>query len=274
MAAANDTTTGKSMPKNTIGANRNGSLVNCHVDVAGDLALGERDHVMDKVQAFRFEEFHTIAGEPLTDYMASIRHQLDSDDAEINEKALLELHEIFLPIVDEIIAERGLYSKELLGVVPILKMTGAAQMRHASDQYACYLHNDIWLSSRNCDDKNQDKERQLQQTAMINVWFVLNDVPPTNQLVFFETVASNTSQSHMLHGSADEVEGNTIIYDDKMSWGRFYVFVSGQEETCDRVLLHGAMNVHSKVELLVKGEKAANPDIVRRSVEMRYSVLV
>ena len=98
------------------------------------------------------------------------------------------------------------------------------------------------------------------------MWFVLNETSNVdNTLVFLETTADNVIQSHMLHISPSQVDNQTVVYADNMRWGKFYLFVAGQVNTEERVLLHGAMN-------LPTSEQDNNPPEARRSVEMRYTI--
>ena len=62
----------------------------------------------------------------------------------------------------------------------------------------------------------------------------------------------------MLHAS---VATDEVACEANMSWGRFYVFVSGQRKTARRVLLHGAADV----PWIDAGED-------RRSCELRYTI--
>ena len=70
----------------------------------------------------------------------------------------------------------------------------------------------------------------------------------------------------MLHGNIDDVQGKAVVYNQSMSWGRFYCFVSGQVQGTDGVLLHGAMDV------IAAGGDDRNSLESRRSCEMRYTL--
>ena len=106
---------------------------------------------------------------------------------------------------------------------------------------------------------------------MVNVWFVLNDYPPDNTLVFLETEASKTVQSHMLHVTPNHIRDKTVVHDQSMKWGSFYLFVAGQLMTSERVLLHGALTLPDTLTNEASDTGRLN---MRRSVEMRYTVHV
>jgi hypothetical protein len=295
----------------TIGAH-NGETKNvedCVVTLAGDLRLCERSLAyQDLVQVFDFDDFMiTITGgssttenigdngikntESLREFMVRSKDKLDCLDVEISGPVLQDIHERFLPIVEHIIDTNGLYASRLQGADFSLTMTGAAQARHVSDQYACYLHNDIWMNggegqedeektNQDDDGNNISNSREEQgcarllnhRVALVNIWFVLNSTPPKfNTLVFYETSADKTRQAHMLHGLVEDVRHCTVVYDETMCWGRFYLFVSGQVDTSERILLHGALNMdHDKAQTDVAAKAAET----RRSVEMRYTVYI
>lgn len=278
----------------------NGQADECHVAVAGD--LGKQDAYANLVRVFTFEEFQTESGQPLNEWMEQIKPEIeetndesvdgDEDDGDVDdedyyedrgEKALSRLHDEFLPIVKDILRQNpNLYTHGMvederdLGRDFHLKKYARPNHRTATSHYASYLHNDAWIPW----DKDGDNDTSTSSTvkvAMMNVWFVLNDQPPSNSLVFWETAADNTVQSHMLHAKPSDVEHSTVVYDKTMQWGRFYLFVAGQLNTSKRVLLHGAMDVPSSTETTVASEANTPPpsrhnDVVRRSVEMRYTV--
>lgn len=277
-------------PKGLIGVRGNDGATTAletesQVDVAGDLSL-QKDY-KDKAQVFSFQDFITKDDDGSTsnllDHMNAFKESLESyssdedddDCIESFEQSLLkDLHQRFLPIVEETIEQYGLYSSTLKqyqeqvdnesgkhsNASYSLCRSGLPQVRDAEDQYAGYLHNDMWV----VEDDDDDDAPIL---AMLNVWFVLNEAPPSNSLVFLETSAKDTSQSHMLHGIYQQVhKKKTVVHDENMCWGRFYVFVAGQRKVndSDRVLLHGAMDLPQKNKL----------QATRRSVEMRYKVIL
>lgn len=199
---------------------------------------------------------------------------VDSDEEDGEQALLHDLHEFFLPVVRSVIHEKGLFQSVInQKKSPIsIRRYGKAQIRRDAHSYAGYLHNDVWRKANDPSDPTF--------VALVNVWLVLNDEPPSNSLVFCQTTASLCHQSHMLHGSMEnftfEQQTTTmskqqslpppiIHYDPRMAWGRFYVFVSGQVQgdcDTDRVLLHGAMDhLPSRI-----------PREIRQSLEMRYQV--
>jgi hypothetical protein len=316
----------------TIGAHNDETqnVQDCAVTLAGDLELCERSLAYrDLVQVFNFDDFvtttttalpttghgdhvttttttTTTTTESLKEFMARSRDKLDClDDVEISDSAgmlLQDIHERFLPIVENIIGHKGIYASRLQGADFSLAMTGTAQARHASDQYAGYLHNDIWMKevqggggggggeeeggeAQTALDENSNirvkqccappPPRRLlnHRVALVNIWFVLNETPPkSNTLVFYETSADKTRQAHMLHGLVDDVQDCTVVYDETMCWGRFYLFVSGQVDTSERILLHGALNMDQ--DQAQRTGVVAEAVETRRSVEMRYNVYV
>jgi hypothetical protein len=143
-------------------------------------------------------------------------------------------------------------------------------LRNTDIHYANYLHNDAWIT--------QADYQETGKVAMVKVWFVLNDTPPDDTLVFFETAAANTLPSHMLHVSASQVQNHTMVYDKAMMWGSFYLFVAGQLDTSQRLLLHGAMDFLPVPRREIAPTDATSTTsattnrVRRRSVEMRYTV--
>ena len=95
---------------------------------------------------------------------------------------------------------------------------------------------------------------------MVNVWFVLNDQAPQNQLVFLEMESGKTVMSHMLHAKYEDTCHKKVLYEGQMRWGSFYCFLSGQQKTARQVLLHGALDVPGALPL------------ARRSMELRYTI--
>ena len=279
----------------------------------------------DKVQVFRFDQFTTTSVEQskkkkkeeegnenaccktisLKEWMDQVKGEIEADeddeDDETNEsqeeehdddntflsrreRVLADLHDRFIPIVREILACHQLYASAWHTAYDdenddiVIRKFARPNYRQANDQYANYLHNDAWISADDDDDTTK--------IAMVNIWFVLNERPPRNTLVFWETDATRTRQSHMLHAAPcrnDETTTTlTVVHDATLAWGRFYVFVAGQRNTVDRVLLHGAMNVGASPSSAVAAEPESgstdtttnvhNEDEVRRSVEMRYTL--
>ncbi|CAB9519507.1 expressed unknown protein [Seminavis robusta] len=269
-----------------------------------DLGTQNKD-VHEKVQVFDFEDFsmtdHETGNEiSLREHMEQVKPRLEATDdddqkdccddpdgtattspqqdddddddnwdyvssEDIREETLRGLHDVFLPIVRQVLVEQhdkyqfyksGLKQYHQQDYRLKIKKYAKPSLRNASDQYANYLHNDAWIVAGDNND--------VPPIAMINVWFVLNDTPPDNTLVFLETTASKTLQSHMLHATAAQIRNETVVYDESCrTWGSFYLFVAGQRNVSERVLLHGAMNVNNTNN---------STGVVRRSVEMRYTV--
>ena len=210
--------------------------------------------------------------------------ELCTSSEDIREQTLLKLHEIFLPIVTQILINQDRYRFYSSGLHKFLKDNAGSHdlsssirikkyakpnLRNTNTHYANYLHNDVWIT--------QDDFHETGKVAMVNVWFLLNESPPNNTLVFLETLASNTIPSHMLHASPAQIQDQTVLYDKNMKWGSFYLFVAGQLDTCERVLLHGAMDLTEPQKQEEDVSAATCPmnlatTHVRRSVEMRYTV--
>jgi hypothetical protein len=222
--------------------------VQCPVQVVGILQSSSEDY-SDLVQALEFNEF-----DALHEYMESCKDRIE----QCNEVTLNELHERFVGVVESVIGERGLYSSEFpAGAQPRVERYAAPNVRGAGAAFAPYLHNDAWYTTG------------TDAVGLVNIWFVLNEQPPSNQLVFHRTSAAEVLQTHMLHGVFDSVHGKTVVFDEQMSWGRFYCFVSGQVACSERerVLLHGAMDIPPAV-----AQQAAGDGNKRRSCEMRYTL--
>jgi hypothetical protein len=202
---------------------------------------------------------------------------------DMREQVLLRLHDVFLPIVRQIIVtDQHRYRFYRSGLSQYchaetntqgsslrIQKYAKPNLRNTDTHYANYLHNDAWIT--------RDDYQETGKVAMINVWFVLNDIPPNNTLVFFETAASNTLASHMLHASPAQVYHQTVFHDEQMSWGSFYLFVAGQLDTSQRVLLHGAMELPSLPNEFPPADAmtptaSTTTNRVRQSVEMRYTV--
>ena len=213
-----------------------------------------------------------------------------------HEVAMLHLHDMFLPIVQEIIRDHDFFAsalkhhpnKDSADDRIRIRKYAKPNYRSSTSHYASYLHNDAWFT----DDDDDDDDDEV-TVGMVNIWFVLNSMPPSNTLVFWETASSTTRQSHMLHARSTTARDGVVVYDRNMAWGRFYIFVAGQRRRSSsstkpevrddnddhqRVLLHGAMNVPS-----VKQNDQCNNNVdddneddanVRRSVEMRYTLHV
>jgi hypothetical protein len=77
--------------------------------------------------------------------------------------------------------------------------------------------------------KNKVNTDQNTPVASINVRIVLNDVPPINQLAFYESPIERlcTSQNRLV-GQYEHVRGETRVNGERMSWGSFYCVVSGE----------------------------------------------
>ena len=235
----------------------------CPVTVEGDLRL--RTDFSDKVQCFHFREFPHVYGSPdgecgretLATYLERCKEMIEQSDP----AALDAMHQRFVPVVEEIITERGLYRSELSQTRIHVCRYAKPTIRGASSTYAGYLHNDAWIDS------------EASSVAMVNVWFVLNEIPPRNHLVFYEASASKVhrewgaKQAHMVHGLYEDVLRKPVVFDERMCWGKFYCFVSGQRTTVERVLLHGAMDIPLLPESV--GLLAAP---ARRSAEMRFTI--
>jgi len=175
--------------------------------------------------------------------MAQHRAAIEAGDTDV----LAAAHLAFKPIVERYLRD-GTLNVELGDTWHVARYAEPT-VRGGKKTYAEYLHNDAWY----------DDDGPL---AMVNVWLILNDsdAPPRNQLVFCACDAADaipSASEHMLHAgvSTDEVAC------EAMSWGRVYVFVSGQRKTARRVLLHGAADV----PWIDAGED-------RRSCELRYTI--
>lgn len=278
----------------------------------------------DKVQVFDFDQFQVkVANEnevvptrvPLREWMEQVKRKIednqdcvgqeddtsdeagknddnDSDDeVDVRAQSLLALHDAFVPVVQEILQGNYQFYQSALQNVNRKEIRvdkyARPNYRSAANQYAQYLHNDAWISAQEQQDDDDDQQDCYYDIAMVNIWFVLNPQPPTNSLVFYECDARHTKQSHMLHAQVPHTAKQTVWYDATMSWGRFYLFVAGQVDTADRVLLHGAMEVAASRQ---QGEDAApgrkedttttlqrqqqQDKEVRRSIEMRYMLRV
>ena len=246
-----------------------GGLTPCPVKIVGNLRQRQGEF-QDKVQILRFDEF-----EGLAHYMCLKRDAIEKR----HEPTLKELHETFRSIVQDILSRKKLYHS-VLGEAVLLNERGQGDRPHnvglyatpnvrlGRGRYANFLHSDAIFPGNSGNSINtsatSSSAKNNTTVAMINVWIVLNDVPPSNQLMFYETFLERTRQTHQLHGQYDHVQGETLIYDQDMCWGSFYCFVSGQAK-CDSaasrsVFLHGAVDIPG----------AGN--IPRKSVELRYVV--
>jgi hypothetical protein len=185
----------------------------------------------------------------------------------LSERTLMKLHDLFIPIVRQAILEHGFYASGLIDYNLEnlqIKKYAKPNYRKATDQYAQYLHNDAWIACTTEDEANNEAPATV---AMVNVWFVLNDRPHSNTLVFWETNSVDTVRaSHMLHAHPVHTRHQTVAYDGDMAWGRFYVFVAGQrQDTLAKLLLHGALSLSKDVS-----NDSNEYEKIRRSVEMRY----
>ena len=177
----------------------------------------------------------------LATFMAQHRAGIEAGDA----AALSAVHLAFRPIVEKYL-RNGLDVKLGSDQWHVARYAEPT-VRGGKKTYAEYMHNDAWY----------DEDGAL---AMVNVWFVLNDRPPRNQLMFCACDAADaipSASAHMLHASVatDEVACEEIC------WGRFHIFASGQRNTSQRVLLHGAADV-----------PWIDPGEDRRSCELRYTI--
>jgi hypothetical protein len=220
-------------------------LVRCPVNIVGDLRKRSSHKLEDKVQVFNFDEF-----DGLSEFLSPLRKEnIESCD----EETLEEVHKRFIQVVKSIIADKRLYRTGLSEVEdPQVVLFANPSVRNAGSKYADYMHNDAIFT-----DEGKSDDKPL---AMINIWFVLNDTPPSNMLMFHEAKAEHTRMSHMLHANYDHLLEETLFYDKDMSWGSFYCFISGQLESSENMLLHGAVDVPGL---------SMEP---RRSAEMRYIV--
>lgn len=199
------------------------------------------------VQSYGFGEFQA-----LQPFMESCREEIEYGSVDV----LREVQQRFLPIVEEVLAKKGLFDsiRGKHGVLEVQPYTEPT-VRGEGSTFAGYLHNDAWYESNS------------NIVGMVNIWFILNDSPPRNHLVFHSASKVTVSQTHILHGVYDNICGKTVVYDQKMSWGRFYCFVSGQATAADTVLLHGAMDVCPPNA----ADKTKTPER-RRSCEMRFTI--
>jgi len=160
-----------------------------------------------------------------------------TEEEDEQESALLRLHDVFLPIVRQILRDHAFFASALgdwddnnNSIIRIQKYA-RPNYRSATSHYAMYLHNDAWFTddtSEDDDTQHEEEEEREVTVGMVNIWFVLNDAPPSNTLVFWETAVSQTRPSHMLHARPAATRHKVVAYDCHMAWGRFYIFVAGQ----------------------------------------------
>lgn len=219
--------------------------VQCPVTVK-NIKDNYHDSYLAHVQSFEFHEF-----DELKEFMDARKDGIEKCDP----TTLNEIQAQFLIVVDSIIANHGLFP--LASSCTLRPYTLPSVRTKAPDgsfsTFASYLHNDAWYDAN---DINVP-------FGMINVWFILNQDPPTNHLVFQRTQQSAVRQTHMLHGTISGVSNKDVVYDKNASWGKFYCFVSGQRNDSDEVLLHGAMDI-------LDSDSVAKER--RRSCEMRFTL--
>ena len=219
--------------------------VQCPVTVK-NIKDNNHDSYLAHVQSFEFHEF-----DELKEFMDARKDGIEKCDP----TTLNEIQAQFLIVVDSIIANHGLFP--LASSCTLRPYTLPSVRTKEPDgsfsTFASYLHNDAWYDAN---DINVP-------FGMINVWFILNQDPPTNHLVFHRTQKSAVRQTHMLHGTISGVSNKDVVYDKNASWGKFYCFVSGQRNDSDDVLLHGAMDI-------LDSDSVAKER--RRSCEMRFTL--
>ena len=96
---------------------------------------------------------------------------------------------------------------------------------------------------------------------MINVWFILNEHPPSNHLVFHETTQDKVLQSHMLHGNAGYLELAWCL--TRECRGTLLRFRFGQSALAERILYTAQWKFP---QFRTRGAGC------RRSCEMRFTV--
>lgn len=209
------------------------------------------------------------------------RERIVAEDA----GTLEQVHRAFQSVVETLVRDEGLYGSQ----IPLQRRGEEHSSRVRVERYAecsvrnggenmdlmkrgtfaTYMHSDAWFES-----EPESESPPPPPLAMVNVWMALNDEPPSNTLCFHETTAASTVRTHMLHADFAWLEGGLCVYDGGMRWGRCYVFVSGQRDTCEEVLLHGAIDVPPPPELLGGNEESPSlPAPPRRiSLECRFTV--
>ena len=256
-------------------SNSGGALTPCPVHIRGNLRQ-RRDQFQDKVQSLRFEDFPG-----LSEYMHSNRAAIEK----CHPQTLRDLHERFRTIVRDVLMSKKLYHSALGEMIqdamdqgPSVGLYATPNVRLGRGTYATFLHSDAVLPgntssvSRDADATTDSSPTTMRSSssstsvAMMNVWMVLNDTPPSNQLVFYETLQEHTlAMDGKLHAKYEHLQGKTLVYDRDMCWGSFYCFVSGQTQSTSSgspVLLHGAVDIPGS---------GSNRE-QRKSVELRYVV--
>ena len=162
----------------------------------------------------------------------------------------------FQTVVEALVRDEGFYDSGSGGrpvrveryAEPTLRNGGETAGVMERGTFASYLHSDKWFEA----EVQAEAQPVTMSTpprspppplALVNVWMALNDAPPSNTLCFHETDAASTVRTHMLHADFSKLEGGLCVYEGGMKWGQCYVFVSGQQDTCEEVLLHGAIDV-------------------------------
>jgi hypothetical protein len=256
-----------------------GEIIPCPITIVGDLRQ-RRQEFQDKVQLLEFVEF-----EGLPEFMASRRQGIERKQ----EAVLKEVHECFQEIVRDVLIHRKLYHS-VLGEMKDdtdsstsstslqVGLYATPNVRLGRGKYASFLHSDstflpIAKKVGGPDDNNNNSCNTNTPRLMVNVWIILNDRPPNNQLMFYQSLLQHTRQSgSKLHGQYDHIQGETLVYDQYMCWGSFYCFVSGEakpENETGRVLLHGAVDIPGGGGCNNNKTKGANH---RKSIELRYLV--
>ena len=231
-------------------------MIPCLVEVCGNL----RDSPNPKVKVLGFDQFDGL-GQAMTASRERIESIGNNDEGnnDDNQKFLREIHSKFLQVVKEVILHRGLEVSSKTAISDNLHVSLHAHptVRSEGSVHADFLHNDKIFYAH---DFLQDGNAEEMPLAMVNVWMILNDQPPTNHLVFLEIPdARHGRMTHILHPHFEQVEGKRVFYDEGMCWGSFYCFVSGEPSYHEQMLVHGALDID--------GNEGA-----RRSMEMRFLI--
>ena len=269
-------------------------VVPCPIWVDGRLTQ-RRQEFQDTVQVWTFQDF-----EGLSEFMDLHKRGIEQRQA----STLQVVHERFQSIVQTIVDSHGLY-ESVLGqrdfqesALPTeVALYASPNVRFKRGGYATFLHSDAVYSSGSGSAASCCSTR-----AMINVWLSLNQDPFGNYpLCFVKCPVKYTrpvdtklyGRGKYFRRPVDDNTDNdthvdkvvTMVYDANMCWGRFYCFVSGQTDTVQHVLLHGAVRLgtmeHENDSVLQdvnrknhhqKGNSGNNREDPRKSLEMRYLV--
>jgi hypothetical protein len=255
-----------------------GEIIPCPITIVGDLRQ-RREEFQDKVQILEFVEF-----EGLPEFMTARRQGIERKQ----ETVLKEVHERFQTIVRDVLIHRKLCHSVLgenddpdsssgtrtTNTSLQVGLYATPNVRLGRGKYASFLHSDstfLPIAKRIGGPENNNSFNSNTPRVMVNVWIILNDRPPSNQLMFYQSLLQHTCQSGTkLHGQYDHIQGETLVYDQDMCWGSFYCFVSGEakpDNETGRVLLHGAVDIPGG-----GGGSKTKGTNHRKSIELRYLV--